>query len=276
MASDNEWEKDRVCHEGLVSSTASSDSAGRRHSAHQEEIQTTPLFSADVLAHVNGKRPTPSDTVPLPQYGFLAKVLDVYGGRNQQNPNGRVTPDAGDGGVALNPDSESSAAKPRDSRLFVNMFTPWSAFICGSQGSGKSHTLSCMLETALMSTQLGKLPYPLAGMVFHYDKFTGFSANQICEAACLCSMGIPVKVLVSPSNIHRMTRAYENMRGLPPDAPKPVVAPLFLEERQLNIERMMKLMAVDDKDGKVALYMEVSDGIGPCRDLKMTLETDSA
>lgn len=52
------------------------------------------------------------------------------------------------------------------------------------------------------------------------------------------------------------------MPDLPFNAPKPVVAPLLLEEKHLNVERMMKLMAIDEKEGKVALYMEVSDRIG--------------
>ncbi|CAN9170184.1 unnamed protein product [Alternaria alternata] len=36
-----------------------------------------------------------------------------------------------------------------DRRLFFNVTTPSSIFICGSQGSGKSHTLSCLLENCL-------------------------------------------------------------------------------------------------------------------------------
>ena len=103
-------------------------------------------------------------------------------------------------------------------------------------------------------------------MVFHYDKFTGFSAPQVCEAAYLYSSRIPVTVLVSPSNYHRMRKAYQDMSvpGVPSNVPKPVVAPLLLEEKHLNIEHMLKLMAVDEKEGKISLYMEVSDGIGRC------------
>ena len=78
-------------------------------------------------------------------------------------------------------------------------------------------------------------------------------------------MNIPVRVLVSPSNVHRMRRAYENMPNLPSGAAKPTVAPLLLEERHLNVERMMKLMAVDEKEGRISLYMEVSDEIEPCQ-----------
>ena len=152
-------------------------------------------------------------------------------------------------------DFPSSYVRKADSRLFLNHNAPWSAFICGSQGSGKSHTLSCMLESALQPSRLGPLVAPLAGMVFHYDKFTGFSTSQICEAAYLCSTGIPVKVLVSPSSFHRMKNVYENLPGVPTEK-RPMVMPLFLKEAQLNVERMMKLMAIED-EGRTALYMEV-------------------
>ena len=42
------------------------------------------------------------------------------------------------------------------------------------------------------TSNLGQLQHPLAGMVFHYDTFTSYGTNQICEAAYLCSSGIPV------------------------------------------------------------------------------------
>lgn len=260
----NAWDSDRQYHESLVSSA---DSTGQQHNVHREEIRTTPLFSADVLAHVSGTQPKIFKTVPdvLPQYSFLAKVLNTYGGHDEQSTDDLLTSDTNNWDNAVDSNSQPSATNLDDSRLFINMNAPWSAFICGSQGSGKSHTLSCMLEAALKPSRLGKLPSPLAGIVFHYDKFTGFSKSQICEAAYLCSAGIPVTVLVSPSNLYRMRNAYENNPDLPPNAPKPVVAPLLLEERHLNVERMMKLMAIDEKEGKVSLYMEVSDGIELCQ-----------
>ena len=253
------WDSDREYHESLVSSEHSSDPANRQLNVHEEEIRTTPLFSADVLAHALSKH------IPdlLLQYGFLAKVLDTFGGRDQQSTDDLLIRNSDISGVALNSSTESAATKTGDSRLFLNINAPWSAFICGSQGSGKSHTLSCILEAALQPSKLGELPSPLAGMIFHYDKFTGFSSTQICEAAYLCSIGIPVTVLVSPSNFHRMERAYRNIQGIPSNAPKPVVAPLLLEERHLNVERMMKLMAVDEKEGKISLYMEVSGDTEP-------------
>lgn len=37
------------------------------------------------------------------------------------------------------------ATKPADARLFLNTNVPFSAFICGVQGSGKSHTTACII-----------------------------------------------------------------------------------------------------------------------------------
>lgn len=267
---DKEWDSDRKYHESLISDSASA--TNHQLNVHQIEIQTTPLFSGEVLACVKRPRPNIPPTMDvLPSYSFLAKILDTFAGRDQRSMDDFQSPNSDASGGKIHPSNQSCPKTIRDSRLFVNMNAPWSAFICGSQGSGKSHTLSCMLEAALKSSRLGPLPRSLCGMVFHYDKFTGFAASQICEAASLASTGVPVTILVSSSNFHRMERMYENKLNLPPEASKPVVAPLLLEEKQLNIERMMKLMAVDEKEGKISLYMEVSDGIELCHwDIALT------
>ena len=252
----------REFHESLVSN--SSRGADHQLNVQQVEIETTPLFSADVLACVKAQKSKlslPSNI--LPSYSFLGKVLDKFGSHDQQDMDDVQSPDSDESSVAVRPDRRFYQTKSGDSRLFLNVYAPWSAFICGLQGSGKSHTLSCMLEATLKSSKLGELVSPLAGMVFHYDKFTGLGASQICEAVYLTSADIPVTVLVSPSNFYAMERVYMDLPKLSSKAPRPLVAPLLLEEKHLNIERMMKLMAVDEKDGKISLYMEVSDQIEP-------------
>ena len=98
--------------------------------------------------------------------------------------------------------------------------------------------------------RLGPLPSPLAGMVFHYDKFS----TQACEASYLCSPGIPVKILVSPASYEKMKRMYSDLPGVP-DRFKPIVCPMMFEQGQLNASRMMKLMAVESDEKP--LYMEV-------------------
>lgn len=95
----------------------------------------------------------------------------------------------------------------------------------------------------------------------HYDNYTSYSATQYCEAAYLCSSGIPVTVLVCPSNIWAMSRLYSNLPGLKPGVPRPKVVPLYLSEDKLNISRMLKLMAVDTSSAPTPMYMEVVMGI---------------
>lgn len=70
-------------------------------------VKNAVLFSADVL-----ERPDKDD---LPQYGLL--------GSCDPNPSATVM----------------------DPRLFLNTNVPFSAFVCGVQGSGKSHTTACMI-----------------------------------------------------------------------------------------------------------------------------------
>lgn len=92
-----------------------------------------------------------------------------------------------------------------DLRIFYNISPPSSTSICGSQGSGKSHTLSCMLENCLISSKAGRLPNPLTGVVFHYDTFISDTMGSPCEAAFLSSHpDVEVRVLCSPANLHTM------------------------------------------------------------------------
>lgn len=131
------------------------------------------------------------------------------------------------------------------------MNAPWSTFICGSQGSGKSYTLSCILENCLIPSGLGLLPSPLATIVFHYDTFTSYGSRQLCEAAYLCSSGVPVKVLVSPKFFWRMKQIYENLPPSSPSSRKPEVVPMKFQYKHLDVGPMMNMMAVS---GKGALY----------------------
>jgi hypothetical protein len=113
-----------------------------------------------------------------------------------------------------------SAGLSFDPRLYLNIAAPSSAFICGSQGSGKSHTLSCLLENCLMKSDISKLDHPLAGLVFHYDTFTSDLKGTPCEAAYLASNpAIKVRILCSPTNlqtikVHPLSSALSGFRVL--------------------------------------------------------------
>jgi hypothetical protein len=115
-----------------------------------------------------------------------------------------------------------------------------------------------MLENSLlMPSDTGNLTMPLTGLVLHYDKFTGVETGQLCEAAYLCSSGITVRVLVSPSNFGRMKKLYENLPGLPEGVKGPEVVPMKFLENHLSTGMMKSLMAVGP-EGSSPLYMEVS------------------
>jgi hypothetical protein len=212
---------------GLEDGTAEEKHETR--SAYYESLTTAPLFSGPAL--------DAAETDTFQQYGLLAQCLDLNDAKDKE----------------CGADIDIS----NDPRLYTNVSAPQSTFICGSQGSGKSHTLSCLLESAILSSELGKLPNPLAGIVFHYDSFAGFGSSQFCEAAYLSSAGIPVKVLVSPTNFQRMKNVYENLPGLDRNAPRPKVLEMRFHEKQLDISKLMTLMAVSEKGGPVPLYVEV-------------------
>lgn len=74
------------------------------------ELRNAVIFSADFLKRYN-------ETV-IPQYGLLG---------------------------SLAPDNETGSSQAADRMIFLNTNIPFSAFVCGVQGSGKSHTTACML-----------------------------------------------------------------------------------------------------------------------------------
>ena len=228
-------------------SNESSIGPGQEIDSYNEELKTAPLFSGGVLSCTDMEvEPGEDESARFPQYGLLSKHLRHH----PEETNSSTDYDVGDA-------SMNGLRIDEDPRIFLNVSSPWSAFICGSQGSGKSHTLSCMLENCLLESSLGKLSHPLAGLIFHYDRLASSSDIQICEAAYLSS-GVPVRVLVSPTNLRRMKGAYSRPFEMAEAEKKPEVIPLTFQDDQLNVERMMTLMAVNEREGRVPLYIEVS------------------
>jgi hypothetical protein len=138
-----------------------------------DEMLTAPIFTEAVRSLCLGTDPA------FKQYGLLAGNIN--------------------GGASLGSNANWTAQS--DPRIFFNIAAPSSVFICGSQGSGKSHTLSCLLENCLVPSEANTLPRPLTGLVFHYDGFISENAGTPCEAAYLSSArGVKVRVLCSPTN----------------------------------------------------------------------------
>ena len=75
-----------------------------------DDIRDAVIFQTEVLKRYDSRL--------LPQYGLLGSIC---------------------------PTKESPVTAITDPRLFLNTNVPFSAFICGLQGSGKSHTISCLL-----------------------------------------------------------------------------------------------------------------------------------
>jgi len=166
----------------------------RREADDMNEIQNAPVFTErarKLAAHVAARSP---GRHPFSQYGLIAC-------------------DSGDAG-----DSEPAS----DSRIYYNVSVPSSVFVCGSQGSGKSYTLSCLLENCLIPSDAAELPHPLTGIVFHYDNFVSDHSGAPCEAAYLSSnKAVSVRVLCAPTSIHT-AKVREAM-----SSERPMLTPVF-------------------------------------------------
>lgn len=237
--SENNFDEEIARHLSLVGHSGGSYSTR----AHHNRLQA--LGSAPIISSKIKNQPWPLDNAKsiFPAYGHLGIRSASYAG-----------------------EVETTEHQFQDNLLYANVNAPWSAFICGSQGAGKSHTLSCLLENALLSDGfLGPNPKPLSGMVFHYDKYASEGSGQICEAAFLASKGIEVEVFVVPENWWVLKENY-TLPGIPADK-QPIVRPLFLHDSQINRNNMRALMNLDEKDGKTPLYMAIVNKI--LRDLSM-------
>lgn len=193
-----------------------------------DEIKTAPIFTETARVRVEREGPSSGGfDHPFSQYGLLA----------------------GDAS-----DNQS------DELFYYNVAAPSSTFICGSQGSGKSHTLSCLLENSLFPSVANELPRPLTGIVFHYDTFINDSQGSPCEAAYLSTnAAVRVRVLCAPTNIATMRRTYAGL-------PNVTIEPLSIREQDLTTKRMMDLMAVK-KSEAMPLYMHVVNRV--LRDLRL-------
>lgn len=203
-----------------------------------EACLNSPLLTSSALTAAQ------SEAVLQDHYGLLAGVLGSHS-------------ELGSNPELLN----------EDCRLFFNSMAPSSTFICGSQGSGKSHTLSCMLENCLFPSEAAVLSKPLTALLFHYDSFISDDGGSPCEAAYLSSLAdVRVRVLCAPTNIQTIRVSIDSdsqsfsttnipqktYRGLNVE-----VYPLQLKDSDLNTKRMLDLMGSTKEDGSTPLYIHV-------------------
>lgn len=129
--------------------------------------------------------------------------------------------------------------------------------ICGVQGSGKSHTVSVLLENMLIPKhpQIGSLYKPLSGLVLHYGE--GGPSSLPSEAAWL---GVPddpnveapqIRVFVSKSSLSTMKAVYQTL-----DSDRVVVEPLLFSESELDAQAFLTMMSVQSKES-APLYVQL-------------------
>ncbi|KAI1789043.1 hypothetical protein LXA43DRAFT_602122 [Ganoderma leucocontextum] len=144
---------------------------------------------------------------------------------------------------------------PPDPRLYINTNAPFSAIVCGVQGSGKSHTVSVLLENMLVSgcDAIGVSHKALSGLVLHFGE--GGSTSLPCEAAFIGHGGDidgvcppKIKVFVSRSSLARMRRVYSTLGNTV------AVEPLQFSENELDAEAILSMMGVGMSDS-APLYM---------------------
>ena len=210
-----------------------------------EQLRTTPLIALKVKDTSEARHKASM----FPQYAFLGcRVPEPC------SPEDITAPPTPTGVQSIFGVSSAVQGEPEPEPILLNTNTPWSAFICGSQGSGKSYTLSAMIESCLYpSAEIGKLPKPLAGVVFHNSTV---SMHNICEAAHLVSLGVKVNVLVSRSNFHSLSTIYKSAVGEKHEKFLNI-QPLVLQSQHLTAERMHRLMAFQEGETTIPLYMEV-------------------
>ncbi|EIW61790.1 uncharacterized protein TRAVEDRAFT_44610 [Trametes versicolor FP-101664 SS1] len=149
----------------------------------------------------------------------------------------------------------SASYAPHDPRLYVNTNAPFSAIVCGVQGSGKSHTVSVLLENMLVTGHeaIGISHKALSGLVLHFGE--GGTGSRPCEAAWLGQSDVngvrppAIKVYVSRSSLSTMRATYA------PLGKAVTVQPLLFSEKELDAEAVLSMMAVGSSDN-APLYIQ--------------------
>ncbi|KAK2467424.1 hypothetical protein APHAL10511_000659 [Amanita phalloides] len=191
------------------------------------ELCTAPILTAEAYTAVGGDK-------FIRQYGVFGKVIEIGGGTSSSNDRIQI---------------------PKDGRLYLNTNTPFSAVVCGVQGSGKSHTVSVMLEDMLVPdcSLIGHLQQPLAGLVLHYSN--GGQNTLPSEAAYI---GVPrfngikapqVDVYVPKSSLNTLKGAYAHL------GTNIKVQSLYFDENELDAEAFLSMMAVESLES-APLYMQ--------------------
>lgn len=173
--------------------------------------------------------------------------------RNLRFPPTPTLPQYGLFGLDLGNRGSNGNAEP----ILLNTNEPSSVFLCGSQGSGKSYTLTCMLENHLLKdSAVGVQNETIPGFVFHYDTN---GAACLAEAVSLCTRGIKVRVLVAWNNYTSMKRLYDGLGARL--CHKIEVRPLLFQDGDLTATHIQRLMLFDETASNPPVYLGVLLGI---------------
>ncbi|KAF8992060.1 hypothetical protein BDQ17DRAFT_1370044 [Cyathus striatus] len=186
------------------------------------------------------------DTAPLLTRDAFEKISNTFDYATQYGLLGRI----------ISVQSKGIMETTNDSRLYLNTNAPFSAIVCGVQGSGKSHTVSTILENMLIPgfSAVGTLAKPLCGLVLHYGE-SGASALP-SEAACISQpvssriKSPPVVVYVSPSSLKTMQTVYSKLGS------KIQVKPLYFQQSELDAAAFLSMMAISSTES-APLYMQI-------------------
>ncbi|KAL4075519.1 hypothetical protein J3A83DRAFT_4485116 [Scleroderma citrinum] len=203
----------------LLLPDSASNTKGR---SKEHELCTAPIITRDAFVAAGYNNQTT-------QYGILGRTMNIING--------------------------SMSYSPMDPILYVNTNAPFSAVVCGVQGSGKSHTASVLLESMFISNlpSIGALQKPLSGLVLHFGE--GGPSARPCEAAWIATSEDPaietprVKVYVSRSSLRTMTAVYA------PLGDNVTVEPLLFDKNELDAQAFLSMMAVGSSDS-APLYIQ--------------------
>lgn len=197
-----------------------SDTRGR---SKDHELNTAPIITRDAYVAAAYRE-------CATQYGVLGSILSIHNKNNLPY-------------------------KPVNPQLYVNTNAPFSAVVCGVQGSGKSHTVSLLLESMFIPNirSTGTLQKPLSGLVLHFGE--GGPSSRPSEAAWISSSHIPgvqtpsVKVYVSRSSLNTMRAVYA------PLGDGVTVEPLLFSQDELDAQAFLSMMAVGSSES-APLYIQ--------------------
>ena len=147
-------------------------------------------------------------------------------------------------------------AHPSDRNVYLNVHEPISIIAVGLQGAGKSHTLSCVMESCLIPVRsITRLTQAMTTLVLHYDA----NPTSVCEATGLIepSLTFPWPNNYSgPRNVHREDMMvlvspsfYKQRKAFYGDYC--IVQPLLLRWSSMTADHIKRIMRIEDDDNQL-------------------------